>query len=83
MFRTTTTTRRLVVTFVMLPLAATSHEYTYAAGAGAPHAPVVYEQWHNGWLGGLISPDQEIALREMCPYGNATTHEEGRSSTDS
>ena len=28
-----------------------------------------------GW-GGLISPDQQIEIQQMCPSGNATIHEE-------
>ena len=76
MFRTTTKQSRSVFTLVMLLFTAACYEHTYTAGAGAPHAPVVYERWHDHWLGGLISPDQEIELLDMCPSGNATIHEE-------
>ena len=58
----TTATARSVFTLVILLFTAACYEHTYTMGAGAPHAPVVYERWHNHWLGGLISPDQEIEL---------------------
>jgi hypothetical protein len=60
----------------MLLSTAACYEHTYNTGAGAPNTPVVYQSWRNHWLGGLISPDQEIAIAEMCPSGNATIREE-------
>jgi hypothetical protein len=35
-------------------------------------APVSVEQWRHHWLFGLISPDRELELSQMCPSGNAT-----------
>jgi Bor protein len=51
-------------------------EHTYIVGRGAPEGRMVYDHWQNHWLGGLISPNQTLELREMCPSGNATIHEE-------
>ncbi len=50
-------------------------EHTYTVGAGAPAGPVVYGEWQNHWLGGLIGErTQEVS--EVCPSGNATIHDE-------
>ena len=76
MFKNTTRHSRSFFTIVMLLFTAACFEHTYTAGAGAPNAPVVYSRWHNRWLGGLISPDQQIEIQQMCPSGNATIHEE-------
>jgi len=76
MRRTTTMTARSVFTLGMLLFTAACYEHTYTVGTGASNAPVVYERWHSHWLGGLIDPSQEIELREMCPSGDATIHEE-------
>lgn len=43
---------------------------------GAPHGDIVHDEWDHHWLGGLIDPDQELVLREICPSGKATIHEE-------
>ncbi len=76
MFGTETRKCRRALTLVMLLSTAACYEHTYNTGAGAPNAPVVYQSWHNHRLGGLISPNQKIAIAEMCPSGNATIHEE-------
>lgn len=52
------------------------YEHTYTTGTGAPNGRVVYDQWRHHWLGGLISPEQELELRDVCPSGNATIHQE-------
>ena len=52
------------------------YEHTYVVGAGAPRGRVVYDEWHDHWLGGLIDPGKELELRRLCPSGNATIHEE-------
>lgn len=50
-------------------------EHTYHVGRGAPRGPVVYEEWHHHWLGGLIG-ERTLDIREICPSGNATIHDE-------
>lgn len=52
------------------------YEHTYHVGAGAPTGTIVYDQWRHHWLAGLIDPDQEMALEEICPSGNATIKNE-------
>lgn len=52
--------------------AAGCYRHTFTIGTGAPTAPVSEEQWRHHWLWGLVSPDRELELREMCPSGNAT-----------
>jgi len=52
------------------------YEHTYTTGTGAPNGAVVYDEWRHHWLGGLISPKQELELRDVCPSGNATIHQE-------
>lgn len=69
----TTRTRRtlfLITIALALPLAA-CYEHTFTVGAGAPHAPVVYDHWENFWLGGLIGHTR-VTVEELCPSGNAT-----------
>ena len=71
--------RRCVGTLGSLVVLLTSvacYEHTYTVGAGAPSGPVVYDVWRHHWLGGLIDPDQEVEINEMCPSGDATVHEE-------
>ena len=60
----------------LLLAAAGCYEHTYTVGAGAPNAPVAYDKWHQHWIGGLISPDQEVRVREVCASGDATIHQE-------
>lgn len=50
-------------------------EHTYQVGGGAPAAPVVYEEWHHHWLGGLIG-ERSIEIEQYCPSGRATIHDE-------
>ena len=56
-------------------VAAGCFEHTYTLGAGAPAGPVVYDEWQNHWLGGLIG-ERTHELGEVCPSGNATIHDE-------
>lgn len=51
------------------------YEHTFTVGLGAPTGPVVYQEWQNHWLGGLIG-ERNMELRELCPSGNATIHDE-------
>jgi len=50
-------------------------EHTYTVGQGAPAGPVVYEEWNNSWLGGLIG-EKNLDVTGLCPSGNATIHDE-------
>lgn len=50
-------------------------EHTYQVGNGAPVAPVVYDEWHHHWLGGLIG-ERTLDIEQHCPSGNATIHDE-------
>jgi hypothetical protein len=50
-------------------------EHTYTVGQGAPAGPVVYEEWSNSWLGGLIG-EKNLDVSQLCPSGNATIHDE-------
>ena len=63
---------------VFLVLALTGcFKHTYVVGAGAPAAPLVYDEWRHHWLGGLINPDSRLELQAVCPGGsNATIHQE-------
>ena len=51
------------------------YEHTFHTGTGAPQGPVVYDDWHNHWLGGLIG-EEELDIDALCPSGNATIHDE-------
>lgn len=52
------------------------YQHTVQVGAGAPRGQVVYDQWTNHWLFGLVSPEADIYLEDICPSGNATIHGE-------
>lgn len=65
----------LAVVVVMLPLAG-CFEHTYDTGRGAPNGRVVSNEWRHHWIGGLISPEHHLELREVCPSGDATIHQE-------
>ena len=65
-----------LVSVALLITLAGCYEHTYTAGTGAPRGRVVYESWRHHWLGGLISPDQNMAIEDVCRSGNATVHEE-------
>ena len=58
-------------------IAAGCYEHTYYIGAGSPpEGAIVYDHWRHHWIGGLISPDHEMELAEVCPSGNATIKNE-------
>lgn len=59
----------------LLVMSAGCYEHTFTIGRGAPTGPVVYEEWHNSWLGGLIG-ERNIDIDMLCPSGNATIHDE-------
>ena len=67
---------RAVCTLGAVVALAGCYEHTVTVGAGAPTGRIVYEEWKHHWLGGLIDPDQELELREVCPSGNATIKNE-------
>lgn len=61
----------MTVTLVaLLPLVG-CYEHTISVGGGAPSAPLVYDEWQNFWLGGLIG-HTKVNLEEVCPSGRAT-----------
>ena len=69
---------RKVRTMTMLGLLAATtacYEHTFHVGSGAPAGPIVYQEWHSHWLGGLIG-EREIDVARECPSGNATIHDE-------
>ena len=51
------------------------YEHTFTVGQGAPTGPVVYSEWHNSWLGGLIGARNNDS-EQVCPSGHATIHDE-------
>ena len=66
---------RMMAAIGLVVVAAGCFEHTYTVGAGAPAGPVVYGEWQNHWLGGLLGErTQEVS--EVCPSGNATIHDE-------
>ena len=67
---------RMMVMGLLLAGVAGCYQHTFTIGDGAPAAPVVDEEWHHHWLWGLISPDNELRLRDECSSGNATIEAE-------
>ncbi len=66
---------RVAVTLGLVIVTTGCYEHTYTIGQGAPAGPVVYDEWQNHWLDGLIgNKNHEIAT--LCPSGNATIHDE-------
>jgi hypothetical protein len=51
-------------------------EHNYTIGVGAPAGVLVHDEWRHHWLGGLIDPNNELMLSEVCPSGNATIESE-------
>jgi len=47
------------------------YEHTVTVGGGAPRGPVVYEEWQNFWLKGLIGHTR-LDIERLCPSGRAT-----------
>ena len=66
---------RVAVTLGLVIVTTGCYEHTYTVGQGAPAGPVVYEEWHNHWLGGLIG-EKNLDVELLCPSGNATIHNE-------
>ncbi len=52
------------------------YQYQFTIGEGAPTAPVEEEEWRSHWLWGLISPDNNLELRDECSSENATIEAE-------
>lgn len=71
----TKTGRAVVMTGFVALATAGCLEHTYDIGTGAPVAPVVYDEWHHHWLGGLIG-ERQLDIDSHCPSGNATVHDE-------
>ena len=67
---------RAVCTLGAVVALAGCYEHTVTVGAGAPNGRIVYDEWKHHWIGGLIDPNQELELRDVCPSGNATIHNE-------
>ena len=66
---------RMAAAAGLVMVTAGCYEHTYTVGRGAPAGPIVYEEWQNHWLGGLIGHDTH-ELETVCPSGNATIHDE-------
>jgi len=66
---------RVVIGTVLLTAAAGCYEHTYTLGTGAPVGPVVYDEWQNHWLSGLVG-EKNLDIGVLCPSGNATIHDE-------
>ena len=47
------------------------YQHTITVGAGAPHAPVVLDQWEHFWIAGLVG-HVDVDVERLCPTGNAT-----------
>ena len=66
---------RMVTMLGLVAATAACYEHTFHVGSGAPAGPIVYQEWHNHWLGGLIG-ERQIDVTRECPSGNATIHDE-------
>ena len=66
---------RLAAALTIIIVTAGCYEHTYNTGQGATAAPVVYNEWHSQWLGGLIG-ERTLDIDVLCPSGNATIHDE-------
>ncbi|MDP8254309.1 MAG: hypothetical protein P9M14_01035 [Candidatus Alcyoniella australis] len=65
----------LVLIFVMAAFAG-CHKHTYSVGNGASGGKLVYENnWTEHWFFGIIG-DTNVNIKEICPSGNATIHDE-------
>ena len=64
--------RRGVLACSLLALSlAGCYQHTITVGAGAPHAPVVLDQWEHFWIAGLVG-HVDVDVERLCPTGNAT-----------
>jgi hypothetical protein len=66
---------RVVIGLGLVVAATGCYEHTYTIGTGAPTGPLVYDEWQNHWLGGLIE-EKTLDIGALCPSGNATIHDE-------
>jgi hypothetical protein len=66
----------ILTSAVFLLTGAACYKHTYIVGAGAPDGPLMHDEWRHHWLWGLISPDKELALRDVCASGDATIETE-------
>jgi len=57
---------RVAWTLGLVIVTAGCYEHTFTIGQGAPTSSVVYEEWHNHWLSGLIGE------RETFPWSLCT-----------
>jgi hypothetical protein len=61
------------VALAVIAIAATAcYHHTFTVGAGAPGGTLVHDEWRHHWLWGLVDPDSELELRQVCPSGDAT-----------
>ena len=58
-------------------MAAGCFEHTYTIGAGAPAGPVVYEEWQNQWLGGLIGERTHAVVHGAGKQERSDHYEDG------
>ncbi len=66
---------RMAATLTLIIVTTGCCEHTYTMGQGGVAAPIVYEEWHSQWLGGLIG-ERNLDINVLCPSGNATIHDE-------
>ena len=66
---------RMAAALTLIIVTTGCFEHTYTMGQGASAAPVVYDEWHSQWLGGLIG-ERNLDINVLCPSGNATIHDE-------
>ena len=66
---------RVALALGLVAVATGCYSHTYTVGAGAPAGPLVYDEWQNKWVGGLIG-EKNLDVEFLCPSGNATIHDE-------
>ena len=66
---------RMALALVLLLVTTGCYKHTYSVGQGAPAGEVVYEEWQQKWLAGLIG-HTNLDVAEECPSGNASIHDE-------
>jgi hypothetical protein len=63
---------RTLAIFVLGVAAAGCYHHSFTVGAGAPGGALVHDEWRHHWLWGLVDPDSDLELRQVCPSGDAT-----------
>jgi hypothetical protein len=63
---------RVVIGLGLVVAATGCYEHTYTIGTGAPTGPLVYDEWQNHWLGGLIE-EKTLDIGALCPSGGIYT----------